>query len=405
MKTSIIISEKTINQAYIFSLILILILLPFSLRLSNLAIIILATFWILSGDFKQKFKEIQINWSKIRWLIFYFLILALSPLVSEGKTEGWVSLERHLSLLAFPLILATFKINSKQLNFILASFIISVLLVSVMGLIQTYTLYLSHQVNNSLLELNYYQWIFPQLINFHAPYLAIYLSTSGLITLLWCINAKKKFKLRLILIGLLIFFNLVLAFTASRTAIVANLFLVIAILTHLLIKNKQYLVLFLCFSFILLFSYYILDSLPYLKDKFLSGSGESERFYLWRAAFLAWKDAPIFGYGLCGASEKIHNSFVSLGYPITFSHNFDPHNQFIATALTAGLLGLISLLLMLIIPAYKALKKGHILLFAIILLFTGCFFTESVLFRQKGIVIFALLYSMMILHPIDSENE
>lgn len=405
MKTSTIISEKATNQAYSLLLTLILILLPFSSRLSSLAIIILAIFWILCGDFKLKIKKIQSNWPKIRWIIFYFLILALSPLVSEEKAEGWASLERHLSLLAFPLILATIKINSKQLNFILASFIVSVFLVSVIGLIQTYSIYINDQVNNSLLELNYYQWIFPQLINFHAPYLAIYLSASGLITLLWCINTRKKFKLRLILIALVLFFNLVLAFTASRTAIATNLFLVIAILTYHLIKNKQYLVLFLCFSFILLFSHYLLDSLPYLKDKLLSGAGGSERFHLWHAAFLAWKDAPVFGYGLGDASEKIHNSFVSLGYPITFKHNFDPHNQFVATALTAGLLGLISLLLMLIIPAYKALKKGHILLLAIILLFTGCFFTESVLFRQKGIVIFTLLYSMMILHPIDSENE
>lgn len=404
MKIFTITSEKTINHAYSFFLISILIFLPFSLKLSNLAIIALAAFWMFSGNYKVKFKRIQSNWSKIRWIIFYFFILVLNPLV-ESNPEEWILLERHLSLLAFPIILASIKINSKQFYFILASFIVSVFLVSIIGLIQTYTLYLNDQANNSLLELNYYQWRFPHLINFHAPYLAIYLSASGLITLWWGINAKKKFKLRLIHIGLTLFFNLVLAFTASRTAIATNLFLIIAILTYYLIKNRQYLILFLCFSFILLSSYYLLDSLPYLKDKFFSRTGESERFHLWHAAFLAWKDVPILGYGLEGATGKIHDYFITLGYPITFNHDFDPHNQFIATTLTSGLLGLISLLLMLIIPSYNALKKGYILLVAIILLFIGCFITESVLFRQKGVVIFALFYSMMILHPNGSENE
>lgn len=405
MRMSIKISETTTSTAVASLLIITILLLPFSVRLSSLAMVFLAAFWLLSANYYDKFQRIRRNWPEIQWPIFYFLILTLSLLYSENKMEGWFLLERRLSLLAFPLILGSVTLTKKQIRLILASFIFSVLIISTIGLLKTYSLFIQNQAQNSSLALDYYQWIFPKLVRFHAPYLAIYLSLAGLISAFWFIRLNNNLRTQILLFGLVVFFSLTLAFTASRTAIAAYSFLIAGLFTHHLIGKKQYLLLLGCIILLFATSFYLLDSLPYLKSKFLSGTGSSERWQLWEAAFIAWKNAPVFGYGIADASKEIESYFLRLNYSISFSHNFDPHNQYISTLLKSGIIGLAAFLLMLFVPAFRDLTKGRLLLPLVMLLFAGCFFTESVLSAQKGVVIFSLLYSLLMLHPLEPSNE
>ena len=110
------------------------------------------------------------------------------------------------------------------------------------------------------------------------------------------------------------------------------------------------------------------------------------RAQIWVAALAAWKDSPVFGYGL-EAWGPAHRAALGMSFA------FSAHNQFLQSLSTAGLLGLISMLVYLgtlglwCVRAASVTRGASAALFVFVLLrcITEAALTPSTLFNGDAV--------------------
>lgn len=125
-------------------------------------------------------------------------------------------------------------------------------------------------------------------------------------------------------------------------------------------------------------------------------NGTTLRVFQWRAVSEMVENGQIgfLGMGLSNVNyltEQYFNYYnVYQGYtPVNF------HNQYLQTFGELGFVGLGILIFLFCFSLYKASKGKNKFLFLITLLFILCFLTESYLNRQKGIMFFSAVYSLL----------
>ena len=107
-----------------------------------------------------------------------------------------------------------------------------------------------------------------------------------------------------------------------------------------------------------------------------------------------------FGVGLDASKDEIQEIHKRLNTPIAFqTYNF--HNQFIQVFAELGIIGLFLLALLLYI-GFKRSKQLNLLL-PFMIISTALFFSESVIWRQRGIMFFGIMY--IILLTINQAHE
>lgn len=95
-----------------------------------------------------------------------------------------------------------------------------------------------------------------------------------------------------------------------------------------------------------------------------------------------------FGVGTGNVDEYLSKELVKLKQKELIHHNYNPHNQFLQTAVEIGFFGLLVLFSIVFFGLYYGFKYRNWLLIIIIgSLFFNCLF-ESMLQRQSGIVFY-----------------
>jgi O-antigen ligase len=125
-------------------------------------------------------------------------------------------------------------------------------------------------------------------------------------------------------------------------------------------------------------------------------SGFEIRFFQWRLMkeMIENNQMGIFGLGLNNVNYLLEQYFSYYNlYKGYFYINF--HNQYLQTLGELGYVGLALLLNIFAGSIYSAFKYKNKYQMAIILLFMTAFFTESFLSRQKGVLLFAIIYSLV----------
>ncbi|WP_171032433.1 O-antigen ligase family protein [Winogradskyella algicola] len=106
------------------------------------------------------------------------------------------------------------------------------------------------------------------------------------------------------------------------------------------------------------------------------------------------------GVGLDASKKEIKNIHARLNTPIRF-HTYNFHNQYLQIFAELGIVGLLMFIISLTLALKRAFKIKYLLPFIIISI--SLFITESVIWRQRGILFFGTLY---ILHfTLDNQNE
>ena len=133
--------------------------------------------------------------------------------------------------------------------------------------------------------------------------------------------------------------------------------------------------------------------------------GTAFRVYQARMFFEFLREEPIFwkGFGLNASlsklqtKEKKYNLYPGYG-------NFNFHNQYIQNFGELGFIGFLLLILMLGISSYKSFKERDFIHITFTILMISLFFTESFLWRQRGIVFFTAFYCLFNM-PSSSKRE
>ena len=370
---------------------------------------------VLSGIIKKEV-SFQLNVISSLFLLFYFCYL-IGIIFTSDINAGVFELEKKLSFVIFPLLLSLkfkkiWSLNLSYIGFISGTFLI--------------TLYGISLVLKSGWEADWkdFSYLSSAISPIHHPsYLAAYLTISAAFAFIGWREKLPFFSLSWI-IPFTIFVIVIHGFLQSLSG---TLFLLIAIFTFLLIwlRNKFRRPIFYTIIIIIpLLGIIGLNTIPNIQSDwkdatsnvieysknpkgFVENSGpslssSSTRIILWTAAFQIFYKHP-FGIGTGNMDEFMEKELIILKQKELTKQNFNPHNQFLQTAVEIGFFGLLLFFAILFSSIYYGLKyKNYLLIFiSSNLLFNSLF--ESMLQRQSGIIFYCFWLCLLSLYLFTHE--
>lgn len=133
-------------------------------------------------------------------------------------------------------------------------------------------------------------------------------------------------------------------------------------------------------------------------------SGTEERLIMWTVTYYEILDFPM-GVGTGNVDEHLSNRLHTFGLHKLAKKNYNPHNQFFQTTLEVGIVSLIILLFGIFSWIRVAIRNRFwpLLIVCINLIF-NCFF-ESMLQRQSGIVFYTFIICLFILFSTNKNQD
>lgn len=126
---------KLFKKFPFYILLFLIISLPFHRWLpSALGIGLLLITWLFTTNFKlaiQKWKENK----SVFWFIGFYVLSVISLFFTEDKENGYVLIILYIPIAVLPLILSTMRLTTKQLRLLMFTFINSVFIASIIGVI------------------------------------------------------------------------------------------------------------------------------------------------------------------------------------------------------------------------------------------------------------------------------
>ncbi len=369
------------------SLLLFALLIPCSPFFST-RILVITAFLTLLFQGRQAFKNFGKSWDCILFSVF----LLVGLLYTTNITFGLSVIETSVSLLIIPISFTKSKDqNDSKILQILLAFSAGVILACLICLINAFGVYLKSGDSNSFFFYN-----LTSVINSHPTYLAYYIIFTITLILYRQYYIPSISRSSLILIVIVVpFLFVVLILTGGSTAFVSMLLVFsFFILKWILDKKTQMSGLVIGVVIVMLFSMLIVritgnDE----RDKIFDDSWE--RFVLWESAIKADTDL-VWGVGT-GDYKEVLNEYYRANNLLNFANeSYNAHNQFIQTLLSNGILGIISLIIMMGRPIYISVKKNTPLGTLVFFPFIIYGVTEVFLGRYQGVVFFGLMHEVFV---------
>ena len=360
-------------------------------RIKGLPVILLAIssllLFIKTKEKKTNFKLIMIN----SGILFFYLI---SLFYTENLTQAFKILERSVSFLLYPMLFfwflwgQTFQKNDiqKLKQNVLNSYLFGALLFSLIMILNfflfkdPYTTFPTNiYVRASVLHI--------PLIGQHAIYSSIYLAIGVIFSFYLFHFSRKKIYLLPIIVFLTLLFMLVGKATLLALLIISIIVLfklgkkriiipvlLIFLLTGLLIPSVRY-------RTVELFQ-------PNTYTQIDNNNSSSIRFFLNKSSISLLKENWLFGLGIGDVTETVTNTFHE---QFNGKGVYGTHNQFFGFWLGTGIFGLAAFLVFLIYNFRMAWQTSDLLFLSLLILFVINLFTENILERQTGIILFLFL--------------
>lgn len=366
-----------------------LLLLPFSVRLTSISTVLILTYWIFEGKFKEKIKLLKERKLAIIALVF-FSIYVLSLFYTNNLKAGWFNIEKRVSLLIFPLVFGSIDIPTQYVKRLMKVFILSLVLTCFYGIFKATMFYNLPTEHFRFIHLPH---ALSSYIGFHTPYLAMYLSLASFFCIFFIIRGDKKW----IYLFIFLLFNIYLLILSSRTAIAAYFFIIFIFSVYYFIKGKKISLIFISIivlSGILYGSYLTIPRLKERMDRITEkGEGGYERMIIWRVSLQIFIENPLIGISPGDLKEYQIGKYQEKRLDSRF-YQYNPHSEYIFTLASLGAIGFIILMTMLISSLIHAWQYNKYLYLSFLVLFILCFVTEVLLARQKGVVLFSLFNSL-----------
>ncbi len=364
---------------------------PILALLYTLSIIVFIIPFLKSSEFK---------FNKVILLLPIFAIIgSISLFYTKNTIAGLKILERHISFIILPfLFLLNFKrlLTLKSILFFLS---ISLLISFAISIFLYQTKFSFIITFNQTKNIDH----FIRLIRYRGFPIEhpSYYSYLILIYIIIVFNYRIKevlFKILIITCTIMSFIFLFLL--GSRAAMIS----IFALLLYFIIKQfflKRYVLFAITISFLILSFYSVINFTRFgntvikINKKNKNVSQVDSRLIIWENAINLIKQNPILGYGIGDALDEMIKEHKKTGFTKGVERRLDAHNQFLESWLQSGILGLISLILVFVIPFYQAIIKRQEMLFLFLLVSFIQILFESMFIRLAGVVYFSFFYSYL----------
>lgn len=376
----------------------------------------------------------KIELSIITFLLITFLLLILSLLNSDDKSEG---LKKITQMLAFVIIPVVFYLNKSILNkevleTVIKFFCFSTLLIVLYQLIFlmfnfhifTDDLSITEIKRNNLhhlseitseqinqIKIRRLRNFILGLVDSHPTYQGIW---SG-VTIFYFLSSFRIREHNSINNILCVFFSSILFFwmflIAARMPIIA--ILLAGLITILKFKKNFYyvLIILVLFVFVAILSYKFVDPIRTKIDELVNSifvlptkgndiynfNSTNVRTGIYRCAIMVAQDNWLFGTGIGDIQEALNNCYSNeIGAKIFTWHKYNSHNQYLFFLISTGIFGLISFVLLLYTLILKSFFTKNMVLFFFILLVSLVLLTENIISRSDGVLFFSLFSGIIL---------
>jgi O-antigen ligase len=220
----------------------------------------------------------------------------------------------------------------------------------------------------------------------------IYLSLFYLLAILFCVNLIRLnncYWKGYLALSIILFIGIILL--SSRTILAISV--IVISFKFLFFKSMKIRDLLYVFSIVIL-GLILTFSIPTLRNRVIqfnqnvsSYSGSSFRVKVWKNAINIFKDSPVYGYGFNKSQEVLMKQYQTTNFRRAYINNFNAHNQYLQSLIDSGIIGLLTLILMILAPLFKATKNNQDYLF-FLLIIVVILIPESFFLRQNGIIFY-----------------
>ncbi|MEO8085927.1 MAG: O-antigen ligase family protein [Bacteroidota bacterium] len=382
---------------------------------SSICFYLLVLAWLVNGNIKQKGQHVLRQIAFALPILFY-LLHVLSLFYSSNLHFAFFDLGEKISFLLMPLVLTSFTFTNRDIQRYKQFFIAGVT-VTAAGCIlaASYQYYLNGEFST---------FFYVRLSRFlHPTYFTIYLNLSLLFLLenffSRTYQTSRYHFLHYLIIPFTIIFMIMLA---SRTASIVALISVLIYLCLTLVTRKMnsrekifsvlILIMISTFQFITLKIFNRFSAVTNVIESASEtptgnnnnvSTGPGVRIYLWRNALELIKENVMWGVGVGDVKDELMRVYAKNNYQNGIDNRLNPHNQYLQTMIALGLPGLFALLLLMVIPLWKSLRKRDWICFLFMMIISMNCMTESILERQSGIIFFTFFYVLLINFPTGRE--
>lgn len=387
------------NKIYFVLLLLVAALIPtaeFPVKAASLSIIVFTLWWLISGDYKQKFDRLKSN--KLLWLFAALFLVNLPGLLrTSHPDEAYELLVRKLPLLLFPLIIGTsFRLTRQQINYIILAFISGLFIVSLFTFREGVEAVLNRHDLTTMVRLTV----------LHRAYSGMF-SAFAIIGLIHLFRYYRSPVTRAVLILAILYFSFFIYILYVKMTIIAlSVLFLFFILIGAVKKLGKDVVLVATLLFVISAAWYIttnertrtvyekiikFEDFSYQEYNIHLVSSINIRYINWGCSVEVLKQEQnwLTGLGIGNAQEQLNLCYKDLN-PWIYESEMNAHNDYLEEMLRNGIAGLLILLLGLALPAAACLRYKNYTYLSFLILFAVCMVTENLLSRQAGIMFYAL---------------
>lgn len=377
----------------------------------GLAILLWIVVWVYEGNFKFKFQLFKQPW--LWFSVLLYLLYIIGIFYSTDTAKASIVIEQKLTLILAPLLIgAGHSFKKQHLTLALFTFVNAGLIASVAAFIFALKNGLSGVYEQAaLIDYITYENL-ANAIGFQPIYFSLYLVFAFFVLL--ALYRDERFKGQWFYLNhklsatLLLFLFITIVLLSSRMELLA--LLITAFLTLVVfVKNRKLILkaLILLFTISLLGAAVILSSSvnrqrftemfdlnsDYTKNQY---GGRSIRIEKWKNTLECWSQSLVFGVGTGDMQTELNKTYEKNNFELALQYKFNPHNQYLETALAIGIPGLILLLCWMFSFFWLSIKSGDWLLFSFGSVVSISMITESMLERQWGVVFIAVFSALLI---------
>lgn len=391
------------RQTFFFGLCLVAISLPFSPRLNSISIVLLTLFWIAEGSFREKLNRLNQDKLILLFVIFY-VWFAIGMFYTENSSVGEFNLEKKLSLLILPLVIGTSHVYDRSMRDKVLIWFAGSVMLGVLISLGAACVYFWRSGDPGYLVHDRLATI----LDFQPPYFGMFVAFAVIIIAYYwhrTTDELARWKSVILLLACVLGFCFVILLSA-RTATLFLLFFGSTLLHTY--SRKQHIWAFVAGAILVGLMGVLIASSSYLQDRYLKPvlsdiaiteggkeTGLSIRLIKWKCSVEGIMEHPFLGVGTGDGEEYLVRCYQRVNFWGMYDqYRYNSHNQYLETALTLGLPGLLLLLGSIVIPITRAHRQGDRLFLSFVSLFAFCCLTESVLERQWGIVFYTFFVSL-----------